>query len=67
MLEDRVVPAGVTPLILIDGTAVKNLMKYLVVVAINATCRRSFVHAFKGSKRGKTVNERAKDEGHYTF
>ena len=32
---------------------------------MNTMCRRSFVHAFKSSKRGKTVNERAKDEGHY--
>ena len=60
-------PPGVPPLIYIDGTAVKNGMKCLVVAAMNATCRRSFVHAFKSSKRGKTVNERTKDEGHYTF
>ena len=40
-------------------------MKCFVVVAMNATCRRLFVHAFKSSKGGKTVNERAKDERHY--
>ena len=50
-----------------DGAAVKNVKKCLVVVAMNATCRLSFVHTFKSSKRGKTVNERAKNEGHYTF
>ena len=66
MLEDRVVPSGVTFLIKIDGAAVKNVMECLVVVAVNV-CRQSFVHTFKSSKRGKTVNERAKDEGHYTF
>ena len=50
-----------------DGAAVKNVMKCLMVVAVNVTCRRSFVHAFKSSKRGKTVNERVKDKGYYTF
>ena len=62
-------PPGVTPLMWIDGAAVKNVMKSLVVVAMNATCRRSFVHAsnLKSSKRGKTVNERVKDKGYYTF
>ena len=42
-------------------------MVCLVAVAVNAMCRLLFVHTFKSSKRGKTVNERVKDEGHYTF
>ena len=60
------VPPNITPLIYIDGATVKNVIECLVVVAVSVVCHRSFVHTFK-SKRGKTVNEREKDEGHYTF